>query len=345
MKRVSILILFNAAATVALMSLLEVCSRLLHPVEPPAPVFTHKKYFVPDPLLFWVARPNIVEGGKPNGEPVTNSLGLRGPDIPAKAPDEFRILSLGESTTFGLYVSHRNTYSSLLEDQLESVAGRTVRVINAGMPGYTLFQGVTYLEHRGLALEPDAVLTYFGYNDFLPAAKRAPAENGETRSDDSKQTLRALTDREIFDRRQTSAYRIHYLLEKYSNLFRFISLHRLSERAVEVDRNVLRVPGRDRRQLLTKLRSISLSHGLRLVVVIPWYGNFRRHVELLREFCAENAVPVVDLPKILRMPAAERKEYFIDRVHPNMEGHRLIARAIAKRLRLIWGERGWPGPD
>ena len=44
---------------------------------------------------------------------------------------------------------------------------RDVRVLNGGVPGYTLFQGVQYLLHRSEQFEPDMVLLYFGFNDYL----------------------------------------------------------------------------------------------------------------------------------------------------------------------------------
>ena len=46
-----------------------------------------------------------------------NGDGLRGPDLAAKPPGELRILSLGESTTFGAKLAYEETYSALLEQR------------------------------------------------------------------------------------------------------------------------------------------------------------------------------------------------------------------------------------
>ncbi len=64
----------------------------------------------------------------------TNSLGLRAPELGPKTDDEFRVLVLGDSITFGDYVPFEETYTALLE---KLFAGRQprVRVINAGLPG------------------------------------------------------------------------------------------------------------------------------------------------------------------------------------------------------------------
>lgn len=330
-KRVSKLLLGNLVATLVLLALfacIEAGSRLVAPVDVPKPLLVpHTSYWdgkiLYDPLLFWRVRPHIVEGG----ERLTNSLGLRGPEIPAKRADEFRILSLGESTTFGRRLAHGETYSKLVEEQLQTVGGKKVRVINAGVPAYTLFQGVTYVLDRGLALDPDAVMTYFGYNDFIPVARRAFAGGaGGSKG--------GLTDREVLERRQALSFKLAYGLARHSNLFRL--MWNPGEDAVDFDPLKSRVPANDRRLLLAELRDVCRQQGLELVVVVPWYRAFERHAPLLREFAARNRVSIVDLPDLLQELAGDRARYFADRVHPNAEGHRVIASAIEARLREFW---------
>jgi len=62
----------------------------------------------------------------------TNSLGLRGKEITLEKPSGYkRILVLGDSFTFGLYVSDEETYPAVLEKLLTG-QGHKVEVINAG---------------------------------------------------------------------------------------------------------------------------------------------------------------------------------------------------------------------
>src|SRR5215470_5660402 len=60
----------------------------------------------------------------------TNSLGLRGAEIPPREAGELRILVLGDSITFGDYVDEDETYPAVLERRLRSVfPRRPIRVI------------------------------------------------------------------------------------------------------------------------------------------------------------------------------------------------------------------------
>lgn len=292
-----------------------------------------------DFLLFWSLRPNFVDK---QGRHWANALGLRGPAIPPKAPDEFRILSLGESTTFAPRMSYDQCYSSVLERELKKTGpGREVRVINGGVPGYTLFQGYQYLRTRGLDLDPDMVLIYFGYNDFLPVSflgLRAGGDPGRARG---------LNDWELFERRQAFGERIRSFLTRHSNLFRGLVYRRQRDggdpdgESIQIDPDRVRVPSEHREKLLEMLSDMCRERGIDLVIVIPWYLKFKKHIALLRNFAERNGVTVVDLPRILpsRLSRA-KKSYFVDDIHPTPEGHRLIAEAIYE---IIVEEGHWPG--
>ena len=71
------------------------------------------KIMVPDEELFWSLRPSHRQGYM-GVQVATNELGLRSPPVAPRGGNEYRILSLGESTTFGSRVAARKTYTSLL---------------------------------------------------------------------------------------------------------------------------------------------------------------------------------------------------------------------------------------
>ena len=108
----------------------------------------------------WVPRPGaeVVWG---DGEEI-NACGYRGPLRPAGAhPGVPRILVLGESCTFGYGVPYADTFSSQLEELLRE-RGRNVEVLNAGVIGYTVRQGVERYRAMGRSYQPDFVVAAFG---------------------------------------------------------------------------------------------------------------------------------------------------------------------------------------
>ena len=105
------------------------------------------------------------------GAPVRiNSIGLRGPEIPTKAPGEFRILLMGDSFPFGIGVTEEQALPAVLERLLQEEAppGQRVRVINMGTVSYNSVQELRQLEELGLSLRPDAVVLNYCINDIEP---------------------------------------------------------------------------------------------------------------------------------------------------------------------------------
>ena len=336
MIQIARIVVINVLITLALLAGLEVGSRLIHPVGRKAPLISDKRQpqwtanHQFDPYLFWSLRPNTLL----TGEERTNSNGLRGPEISPKADGEFRILSLGESTTFGDKVDYQECYSSLLSNELGPVNGKPVLVINGGVPGYSMFQGLTYLQRHGLALRLDAVIVYFGYNDFLKIAYRARRDDG------SVPGAGGMTDRELYQQRITRRSRVAFWLMEHSNFARLFLLRPAApDEDIVLDRKAVRVPEADRRWILSEFRALSLQHGFRLVVVIPWYLSFQEHIPLLRELESWSDITVVDLPAAFADLPDPRASYFYDKVHPNSKGHELIVGKIARDLSNSWNLR------
>lgn len=101
----------------------------------------------------------------------TNSVGLRGPEIPLeKASGTYRIALLGDSFVFGWGVEQPASFVQVLENELNSRAKELgferFEVLNFGVPGYSTFQEVGLFEEVGLRFKPDAVIVYFVENDF-----------------------------------------------------------------------------------------------------------------------------------------------------------------------------------
>ncbi len=96
-----------------------------------------------------------------------STQGLRNEYVPEKAPDEFRILLLGDSYTMGHGLRDDETFAHLLQRKLDKGFPLTkLRVINGGVGGYAPWQERIFLNERGFVHEPDLViLQLFPPND------------------------------------------------------------------------------------------------------------------------------------------------------------------------------------
>jgi hypothetical protein len=130
-------LLFSSLPLCLLLVTGEVAARIMGPANPKLWTVPFEEelagLFVPDTELFWSLRPNLHTTYK--GARVTTSrLGLRGPEARPKEDHEYRILSLGESTTFGVEVSDEQTYTALIPRYLQNAyPGRVFTAFNAGV--------------------------------------------------------------------------------------------------------------------------------------------------------------------------------------------------------------------
>jgi lysophospholipase L1-like esterase len=95
----------------------------------------------------------------------TNALGFRGRDFAVtKAPGVFRVVCLGESSTFGYRNGDAETYPFYLQKLLEH-DNLQAEVINAGFPYYNTGSILSLLKNEILSYEPDLITLYAAYND------------------------------------------------------------------------------------------------------------------------------------------------------------------------------------
>jgi lysophospholipase L1-like esterase len=94
-----------------------------------------------------------------------NSHGFRGPDFETGKPKGvFRVICLGESSTFGYRNRDDATYPFIL-GRLFTEEKLPVEVINAGFPYYNSGSILSLLKEDILNYKPDLITLYAGYND------------------------------------------------------------------------------------------------------------------------------------------------------------------------------------
>jgi len=99
----------------------------------------------------------------------------------AWATGNVRVLALGDSNTYGLYLPENESYPAQLQSRWnQGHPDKTIEVINLGYPGTNSFR---LLENLGQALDtfsPEVVLLMIGFNDFW-----TPEENPHQYNDDN----------------------------------------------------------------------------------------------------------------------------------------------------------------
>ena len=118
--------------------------------------------YEPDPHVYWQLKPNQDCFTKVDRQPVhINSQGTRGPEFTLGKPaNTIRIVSLGDSRTFGWGLADGETYSRRLEQLLQKQFGgeKKVEVINAGVNAWSYPQLLAYFRETGLKFHPDYVI-------------------------------------------------------------------------------------------------------------------------------------------------------------------------------------------
>lgn len=272
--------------------------------------------------LFWKLVPNLKnkqvtevlannEGTASTYTYSTNELGFRSPPL-LPTGSRFRVLAIGDSTTFGQHVADNETWPAQLQRCLDPEAKR-VEVINTGIIGASSFQGLTFLQTRGLALKPDLVIATFGFNDWGGA--------------------------NLSDRERARAFQqkgISGLLE--------IFVH---GKTPQRDKNTLvlrATPGEYLDNMITIAR-ICKEHSVNVVFLLwPDFKEYRdpeNYVSpfrnLLTEACRITTSPLIDLMPRFR---AATEPVFLDVVHATPAGCHIVAQTLADYIR----EQRWvPG--
>lgn len=340
-----------------------------------------ESFFPGDPDLQFAMRPSArTELGRRDFRihVKTNALGYRDEERGPKG-EALRVLSMGDSFTFGWGVERGQTFQAAMEraqDRAAAARGeRRIEVINAGVPGYNLYQYLLALEKKGWRVDPDVVLVgLFVQNDL--------AENTSTREwlDRKKKGLLKKDDKtglEGWLEKHSQGY--VWLRVKYKSSYRLQrTWYKLTRRFTKQEevvkyRNLLvyRKPVPPDMEAEWKLSEVILlgmrdsvrARGKRLLVVLfpselqavraewdkavrdekmsPDTFDLEAANRRLAGFCHREGIPVLDLlPNFRKATDAGEVLYLPSDHHWNARGHALAASLILEDLRIL----GWLSP-
>jgi len=256
--------------------------------------------------LIWVPRKDIS---------VFNSQGFRGDVLSDnKEPGTYRIFTLGDSNTIGKAgLKHNPNYPMYLEEMLNRNLNRKKYVvINAGVWGYTSFQGLRRLRQI-LPYKPDIVTINFGCNDAI---------------------LTRISDKD-FSSSKIKEKRIDEILVKMKVGQLLLSI--LDVVYVKGHYKIVpRVSVEEYRENMEEMIKQTKGNGaLPILITRPYRGKSGNGCEgynnAVRDIGKEDGILVIDQ----RTCFINRDEYFSDDIHFNEEGYRFAAEQIYDEIKKL----------
>ena len=98
-----------------------------------------------------------------------NSEGFRGPEFMKNKPDNtYRIIAVGDSTTFGAGVTYENTWPIILEKKLQNISkSKNIEVINAGSGIAMSLKQSKLIKEKLVDYKPDLIIAFGGQSDMI----------------------------------------------------------------------------------------------------------------------------------------------------------------------------------
>jgi lysophospholipase L1-like esterase len=246
-----------------------------------------------------------------------------------KPPGALRIVTLGSSSTFGYGVGARDCWSAQTGVLLAHLwPGRDVQVVNAGVPGGTAERLRFFLLGVLLDLQPDAVVIDLGFNDHIMGGTHDERAHFAAFTGDGIGPLEGLV-AGWRSRRQRAGWQA-FVEDRGEG--------RPVSAGDEARYSTLPAArfGDSIRDMVDACRAAGVAV---LLVQEPTRPGENRPLlpafhEAMARVGAEREVPVVAPQPALD---AAGGELYIDVVHPNRDGHRIIARVVGGGLAALLG--------
>jgi hypothetical protein len=263
--------------------------------------------------------PNLIWRHKYSEKYPLNSIGIRtynGKEVSClKARDLYRVIIFGGSHPFGLGVQYEDTYAYQLEELFRNRQhkwNKKIEVINASIPGYSTLQILFFLKYYMIHYNPDLVIIDAGNNDGIQLSQDWPWRDSEV--------LEAITPFEC---------KIITLLERSSFFWYFRGFlykinHFVANKNKVDDIKFTRVSKGENKNNLEEIKKLAYGNNFKVIFLSQVFMDGRR--QLKRGF-GSVVEPYLDIyTKLEDRP--DIANYFIDKIHGSVKGHREIAKLI-----------------
>ena len=292
--------------------------------------------YQPDATLYWKLKPNQDCYTKIDHKPVhINAKGTRGADFQVPKPQgTFRILSLGDSRTFGWGMNNSETYSARLQQLLQQRCGNSPRieVINAGVNAWSLPQMMVFFRDTALAWHPDVVLVAEanGWSQF--SEKNSP--------EFVKQFMNRVRLKNFLRHFAIYHYVVEVKLQAYYGRYRtkFIPINPQTDKLFKEQQQ--KDPDALFRSAVEGICGLAVSNHVQPVVLyLPMLSdlaltNAASDWSVRSEAARKFDAPFVDLMPEVR-PEGKSLYLEADPVHFNVRGNELIARKLVESIATL----------
>jgi len=290
-----------------------------------------------DPLLRWRGRPNITESwihifapaqsaaaqrqlirqfypqmpdgfkAKPRVLVSLNSEGFRGDEFREIKPGgTYRVVTLGDSWTFGYSVDQHKTYPKLLEAELNKLdRNKRYEVVSLSLPGYASYQGVLLMK-RALELNPDLIVIGYAMNEplmagYVPTPDDPEPQLWNTFVNFAKDGLKSVKLVKYFAKDGLKSVQLVKYWAQLSSYHEGSTVADLTKEAVFHDQATaveqpvwIKASLREYKARILMISDAARTRGIRVVLLYPEFWLNGPYLKALKELSVELNLPLVD---------------------------------------------------
>lgn len=275
--------------------------------------------------------------GLPGSE--VDAFHMRSPGYPAEKGDAVRLVFAGDSCSFGYRLDWDDTFAARLARLRQArFPGTEYQAAACAVPGHSSLQTRTKLEDACMAFEPDVVFISSQFND---AALSDVTDAVRFKVSGAQRLLATLRRSALFSTVST-------LLDDDAEPAAASGGSCVSgwlppgkDLCPDVVKDVNRVSRRDYEANLRAMIAVARSGGARPVLILlphraDWESGteypFHAYRETMRSVAADEGVALVDGPAAMFESGRIPEDLFIDKLHPNPRGAKVLALAIDRAL-------------